>query len=128
MFIYELKSSGNKNVWHTNIDGSNGLVGIANSKTLNHMKSSQITRTGQKVTLFKYGGRVMFASAILTDGIDIYYAENRVRETTIKIAGWVGGLAGGIVGATIGTSTTEMVYDWIFTPLEKEEWEICCEL
>ena len=38
------------------------------------------------------------------------------------------GGVGGIVGATIGTSTTEMVYDWIFTPLEKEEWEICCEL
>jgi hypothetical protein len=38
------------------------------------------------------------------------------------------GGVGGIVGVTIGTSSTEMVYDWIFTPLEKEEWEICCEL
>ena len=30
-------------------------------------------------------------------------------------------------GIFFGAKTTETVYDWIFTPLEKEEWEVGCE-
>ena len=35
-----------------------------------------------------------------------------------------GGVAGGIVGWTFGTKISEVVFDWIFTPLHKEEWII----
>ena len=36
-------------------------------------------------------------------------------------------VVGGIIGGFLGTKTTETVYDWAFTPLEKEEWEVGCE-
>jgi len=47
----------------------------------------------------------------------------------------VGAAPGSVVGARIGalitgwwvgTSITERVYDWIFTELEKEEYEVVC--
>ncbi len=31
-------------------------------------------------------------------------------------------------GGFVGTEVTEMIYDWIFTPLDKEEWIICAEI
>ncbi len=50
---------------------------------------------------------------------------------TVPVFGFIGGVGGGVVGGIIGgflgTKTTETVYDWAFTPLEKEEWEVGCE-
>ncbi|REK29528.1 MAG: RHS repeat-associated core domain-containing protein [Planctomycetota bacterium] len=43
------------------------------------------------------------------------------------IGGFLGGIGGGILGAFIGTEVAETVYDWMFTPLEKEEWIVVCE-
>jgi len=43
------------------------------------------------------------------------------------IGGIVGGIVGGIGGFVFGAKTAETVYDWVFTPLEKEEWEVGCE-
>lgn len=41
----------------------------------------------------------------------------------------VGGIVGGIIGAAAGwwggTTLAEIVYDWVFTSLEKEEYLIC---
>ena len=109
--------------------------------------------------------------------IDIYRADNRVREAVKQVGGWSGAMLGGKVGASLGAKagataaitlgqtgpqvavpeelisvpvcgflggaggglvggitgyffgykTTEKVYDWVFTPLEKEEWEVGCE-
>lgn len=50
---------------------------------------------------------------------------------TVPVFGFIGGVGGGIVGGIsgffAGAKTTETVYDWVFTPLEKEEWEVGCE-
>jgi len=50
---------------------------------------------------------------------------------SVPVFGFIGGagdgLVGGISGFFFGAKTTEKVYDWIFTPLEKEEWEVGCE-
>lgn len=43
------------------------------------------------------------------------------------IGGVVGGMGAGVVGFFVGAKSVEKVYDWTFTPLEKEEWEILCE-
>lgn len=40
------------------------------------------------------------------------------------IGGAVGGVSCGVIGWFAGTEITETVYDWIFKPLEKEEWII----
>ena len=36
----------------------------------------------------------------------------------------IGGIGGGFVGWIAGTIVTEVVFDWFFTPLQKEEWVI----
>ena len=50
---------------------------------------------------------------------------------TVPVFGVIGGISGGIVGSVsgffFGATATEKIHDWIFTPLEKEEWEIACE-
>ena len=50
---------------------------------------------------------------------------------TVPVFGAIGGISGGIVGSVsgffFGATATEKIHDWIFTPLEKEEWEIACE-
>ena len=50
---------------------------------------------------------------------------------TVPVFGAIGGISGGIVGCVggffFGATTAEKIYDWIFTPLEKEEWEVACE-
>ena len=50
---------------------------------------------------------------------------------TVPVFGVIGGIGGGIVGGiggfVFGAKTAETVYDWVFTPLEKEEWEVGCE-
>lgn len=38
----------------------------------------------------------------------------------------IGALIGGVTGWWVGTSIAERVYDWIFTELEKEEYEVIC--
>lgn len=43
------------------------------------------------------------------------------------IGGIIGGIGGAVWGGFVGTKVTETVYDWIFTPLGKEEWIICAE-
>jgi len=42
------------------------------------------------------------------------------------IGGFIGGVAGGIGGWWAGSAAAATVYDWYFTPLEKEEWEWIC--
>lgn len=42
------------------------------------------------------------------------------------IGGFLGGIAGGIGGWWAGTTITEWVYDWLLTPLEKEEYNLVC--
>lgn len=50
---------------------------------------------------------------------------------TVPVLGFVGGVGGGIVGGItgffFGAKVAEKAYDWVFTPLEKEEWEVGCE-
>jgi len=43
------------------------------------------------------------------------------------IGGISGSIGGGVVGWVVGTKVTETVYDWAFTPLQKEEWIVCKE-
>lgn len=38
----------------------------------------------------------------------------------------IGALIGDVTGWWFGTSIAECVYDWIFTELEKEEYEVVC--
>ena len=42
------------------------------------------------------------------------------------IGAGVGAVIGGLVGWWAGTSIAEIVYDWIFTELEKEEYDVVC--
>ena len=44
------------------------------------------------------------------------------------ICGIVGGIGGAVWGGFLGTEISQTVYDWIFTPLDKEEWVICAEI
>ena len=50
---------------------------------------------------------------------------------TVPVFGAIGGVAGGLVGGAVGwmkgTTVFEKVYDWAFTPLQKEEWMVGCE-
>ncbi|MCG6941575.1 MAG: hypothetical protein LJE69_10030 [Thiohalocapsa sp.] len=50
---------------------------------------------------------------------------------TVPVGALVGGAAGGVgcgvVGMFVGTEVSESLYDWIFTPLEKEEWIVLGE-
>lgn len=50
---------------------------------------------------------------------------------TVPLFSGVGGILGGIGGALwggfLGTEISQTVYDWMFTPLEREEWVICGE-
>ena len=43
------------------------------------------------------------------------------------IGGIGGGIVGGIGGFFFGAKVIEKAYDWVFTPLTKEEWEVGCE-
>ena len=50
---------------------------------------------------------------------------------TVPVLGVIGGIGGGLVGGIggfiFGSNVTGKVYDWAFTPLTKEEWEVGCE-
>ena len=170
-------NSSNPRVWHTNVGGGSGIAKIHNSKILDHYVSPRITRFGKSITIFKYGGKMLFIAGVSMTAVDIYKAENRTRETLKQVNGWLaattlarigarwgikagislamaggqagpqvatpeelltvpifgftGGVLGGFIGGSIGfftgAKTTETVYDWIFTPLEKEEWKVYCE-
>jgi RHS repeat-associated protein len=162
--------------WHVNVDGG-GIARVANSSKLNHTTSAKIRGTGRMLTVFKHGDKICFIAGVAMSAIDIYKAENRVRETARQVGGWsaayaggrigsavgakagmataialgqagpqvatpeevvtvpvfgvIGGIGGGIVGGIggfiLGSTVTEKVYDWAFTPLTKEEWEVGCE-
>ena len=43
------------------------------------------------------------------------------------VGGVIGCVGGGAIGWWSGTEVSETVYDWILTPLEKEEWVVCQE-
>ena len=162
--------------WHVNVDGG-GIAKVANSSKLNHTTSAKIRGTGRMLTVFKHGEKICFIAGFAMSAIDIYKAENRVRETTRQVVGWgaayaggrigsalgakagmataialgqagpqvatpeevitvpvlgvIGGIGGGLVGGIggfiFGSNVTGKVYDWAFTPLTKEEWEVGCE-
>ena len=171
---HQLKAFPNKKgVWHLNTKG--GIAKIANSKYLNHAIKPSVTMTGRVVTLFKDGGRYCFIAGAAMTGIEIYKADNHVREAVRQVFGWsgaiaggrigswagakagmslaiaigqsgpqistpeelitvpvlgvIGGIGGGIVGGIVGwksgASISDKVYDWKFSPLMKEEWNVC---
>ena len=106
-------------------------------------------------------GRVLFVVGIPLSTIDIYYADDKLKETIRQVGGWaaasagawagakggawvgavagagaapgavvggfIGGMIGGVIGWNVGTTIAETVYNWRFTPLEKEEFIICKE-
>ncbi len=169
-------NSNNPKVWHSNVDGSSGVAKVTNSKVLDHAISVKAKLTGKTVTVFKQGGKIVFIAGVAMSAVDIYKAENKVREITrqvgghtgallggkygakigaaagMKIALWagqsgpqaltpeelltvpvfgtiggvIGGLGGGVVGYFSGARAADKVYDWSFTPLEKEEWSVGC--
>ena len=162
--------------WHVNVDGG-GIARVSNSSKLNHTSSAKIRGTGKMLTVFKKGQKICFIAGIAMSAIDIYSAEERVREIVRQVGGWsgayyggrvgsavgvragmataimmgqagpqittpeelvtvpvfgvIGGVGGGFVGSiggfVFGAKSAEKVYDWHFTPLEKEEWEVGCE-
>jgi hypothetical protein len=171
---HQLKAFPNKKgVRHLNTKG--GIAKIANSKYLNHAIKPSVTMTGRVVTLFKDGGRYCFIAGAAMTGIEIYKADNHVREAVRQVFGWsgaiaggrigswagakagmslaiaigqsgpqistpeelitvpvlgvIGGIGGGIVGGIVGwksgASISDKVYDWKFSPLLKEEWNVC---
>ena len=169
--------SSNPAEWHINIDGGSGIAKVDYSRSLNHQSTPQIRSLGRTITVFKYGGQICFLVGTGMSAIDIYKADNRVKETVRQVGGWSGALVGGkigasagakigmsialvggqtgpqvatpeelvtvpffgfiggvggglvgsIAGAVLGSRTAELTYEWIFTPLEKEEWEVGCE-
>ena len=80
------------------------IAKAANSKSLNHATSPKIKALGKTATVFKYGGRICFVAGIGMSAVDVYRADNRVRETVRRVGGWTGAVLGGRVGASLGTS------------------------
>ena len=171
--------SSNPPEWHMNVDGGSGIAKVANSSSLGHTTSTKIRGTGKIITVFKHKNslKICFIAGIGMSLVDIYKADNRIRESARQVNGWagayaggrlgssigaragmsiaiaagqagpqittpeelltvpvfgaIGGISGGIVGCVggffFGATTAEKIYDWIFTPLEKEEWEVACE-
>ena len=68
------------------------------------------------------GGKVgaMAGGAIGSAGAGVGAAPGAV------VGAGIGALIGGVTGWWVGTSIAERVYDWIFTELEKEEYEVVC--
>lgn len=97
-------NSNNPPEWHINVDGHSGIAKVANSKSLNHTTSPKIKALGKTVTVFKYGGRICVIAGIGMSAVDIYRADNRVRETVRQIGGWGGAVLGGKVGASLGST------------------------
>lgn len=94
--------SNNPPEWHINIDGHSWIAKAANSKSLNHATSPKIKALGKTATVFKYGGRICFVAGIGMSAVDVYRADNRVRETVRRVGGWTGAVLGGRVGASLG--------------------------
>jgi hypothetical protein len=151
------------NVWHHNLQRVQQKLNLSVD---NHSTGPGARAAGRAITIYKWGGTAMFVAGMANSGIQIYYAEDRMRETVVQVSGWagawagarigaaggarggawvggaitsetggwgavpgavVGGLGGGLVGGGFGfwgTSTvTGHVYDSLFYPLEKEEWQ-----
>ena len=145
-----------------------GVVKILNLNVENHQPAEFKGKlAGHTITVFKWGGRGMFAVGAISSVVDIYKAQNKPREIVSQISGWVGassgawlgakggaaggaaigvwfggsgaapgavigsfagGIVGGIGGYWVGHTITSTVWDWIFTPLEKEEyWIVECK-
>ena len=83
--------------WHINVDGG-GIARVANSSKLNHTTSAKIRGTGRVLTVFKNGDKICFVAGVAMSAIDIYKAENRVRESVRQVGGWGGAYAGGRIG------------------------------
>jgi hypothetical protein len=87
--------------WHVNVDRG-GIAKVANSSKLNHTTSAKIRGTGRMLTVFKHGDKICFIAGFSMSVIDIYKAENRVRETVRQVGGWGAAYAGGRIGSAIG--------------------------
>ena len=73
-------------------------------------------------------GGMAAAIAIGQAGPQIASPEELVTVPVFGLIGGVGGgIVGGVFGGVLGVKTTAVAYEWIFTPLEKEEWEVGCE-
>ena len=161
--IYHLDIEQSTKIIHHNVRG--GIDKVKGFSIANHSRTGA-KFFGKTITGFLHMGRVLFVVGIPLSGIDIYYADDKLKETIRQVGGWaaasagawagakggawvgavagssvagagaapgavvggfIGGMIGGVTGWNVGTTIAETVYDWRFTPLEKEEFIICKE-
>ena len=154
----QAKTLKKKKLWHHNQKGLAKVVQVTN-----HELGRGARSTGRIVTLFKYGGKIVWVAGAASSLVDIYIAEDRAREVVVKVSGWTaaryagavgcrigmspgaatgawvagaGAIPGGIIGCGMGglvlggiswwagTNVSRLVYDTVFTPLEKEEFDV----
>ena len=87
-------------VWHYN--KTRGFARIRELSVANHATIRSAAYTGRLLTVFRYGGRAMFVAGGATSAFQIYKASNRVREVSVQVSGWAGGIVGAKIGSGIG--------------------------
>ena len=87
-------------VWHYN--KTRGFARIRELSVANHATIRSAAYTGRLLTVFRYGGRAMFVAGGATSAFQIYKASNRVREASVQVSGWAGGIVGAKIGSGIG--------------------------
>ena len=138
--MYRLDAPHGKLGWHHNV--STPISKVKGFNIVDHSERGAWPFK-QTITIFKWGGRALFFVGGAVSLYEIYHAEDRVREIIRQVSGWAGATAGSLAGGNVvgagigaliggvtswwvGTSIAEHVYDWIFTELEKEEYEVVC--
>jgi uncharacterized protein RhaS with RHS repeats len=97
------------NVWHHNLHRVQQKLNLS---VANHSVGRGATAAGRAITIYKWGGRAMFAFGVANSALDIYYAEDKQRETIVQVGGWTGAATLGTIGAKGGAWVGGSVGAW----------------
>ena len=108
---------------------SNGVLLVTNFYDAKSRRVRKVTPEAT-TTIFYDDWNLIEERIAYTNGTAsaIRYYWGKDLSGTLQGAGGIGGVVvGDIGGFFFGATVTEKVYDWAFTPLTKEEWEVGCE-
>jgi len=86
-------------VWHHNLKRVQQRLDLS---VANHSVGRGASAAGRAITIYKWGGRAMFAVGVAISAVDIYNAEDKQREIIVQLGGWTGAVAGGVLGVKGG--------------------------
>ena len=97
-------------LWHHNQEGVTKVLQLG---VTDHSFGPGATKLGRAITLYKWGGRALFAAGVAGSLISIYEAQDKARAVVQQVGGWAGAWIGAEGGAYGGAAGGAAVGVWV---------------